>query len=251
MIDPKDLVAGLGRGLAVIEAFDDENARLSSAEVAERTRISRSAARRYLLSLCHFGYAKTDGRTFWLAPRVLRLGQSFLLSARLPRLAQPCLQRLSAATAETASLAVLDGHEVIFLSRHGGSRFTSAGFQLGTRLPAHVVSGGRAMLATLSDTALASWIAEHHFTGFTHSTECDPIEFRAAVVRARTQGYAIADQQLELGWRGLAVALRNRHGECLGSLSITTPIERLSVQQLVAQTLPLLRDAESELRALL
>ena len=92
-IDPKDLIAGLGRGLLVIESFDDEFPRQSVAEVAARTGIPRSAARRHLLSLCHFGYAQTDGKLFWLAPRVLRLGQSYLGSARLPRLVQPFIQR--------------------------------------------------------------------------------------------------------------------------------------------------------------
>ena len=77
-IEPDDLIAGLGRGLAVIECFDDEHVKMTPAEVAERAQISRTAARRYLLSLCHFGYARTNGKTFWLAPRVLRLGQSYM-----------------------------------------------------------------------------------------------------------------------------------------------------------------------------
>ena len=106
-VESDDLIAGLGRGLAVIECFDDEHARLTPAEVAERTQISRTAARRYLLSLCHFGYANTNGKVFWLAPRVLRLGQSYLLSARLPRLAQPFLEQLFNTTQGSAGLAVL------------------------------------------------------------------------------------------------------------------------------------------------
>jgi len=250
-IDREDLVAGLGRGLAVIEAFDDDHARMTPAEVAQITAMSRSAARRYLLSLCHFGYARTDGREFWLEPRVLRLGQSYLLSARLPRLAQPFLQRLSMAALETASLGVMDGHDVVYLSRQGGRRQSNGGFQLGARLPAHVLSTGRAMLATWPDEALDAWIAGHVFSAFTTHTEQDPRRFRGEILRARSLSYAIADQQLELGWRGLAIALRNRHGECLGAISITMPVERLTADQMVEQYLPLLREAETGLRALL
>ena len=85
-IDPKDRIDGLGKGLRVIEAFDDEHPRLTASEAAARADITRTAARRYLLSLVHFGYAATDGKQFWLSPRVLRLGQSYLGAARLPRL---------------------------------------------------------------------------------------------------------------------------------------------------------------------
>jgi DNA-binding IclR family transcriptional regulator len=76
-IDRKDLIEGLGKGLRVIESFDDDHVRITPAEAAARADISRTAARRYLLSLVHFGYAASDGKRFWLLPRVLRLGQGF------------------------------------------------------------------------------------------------------------------------------------------------------------------------------
>ena len=116
-IDRKDLIEGLGKGLRIIEAFDDDHSRLTPSEAAERAGITRTAARRYLLSLCHFGYAATDGKLFWLMPRVLRLGQSYLGAARLPRLVQPFIQRLSMACGETVNMSVLDGHEVVYVAR--------------------------------------------------------------------------------------------------------------------------------------
>jgi len=250
-VEPDDLIAGLGRGLAVIECFDDEHSRLTPAEVAERTQISRTAARRYLLSLCHFGYANTNGKVFWLAPRVLRLGQSYLLSARLPRLAQPFLERLFNATQSTAGLAVLDDHDVIYLARHSGSRQAKGGVHLGARLPAHVVSVGRAILTSFSDEELDAWIGAHRFASFTPYSERDPARFRAEIVRARDLNYAIADQQLELGWRGIAVPLRDRHGECVGALSVTVPTEGKSIEASLTAALPPLRDAETGFRALL
>jgi IclR family pca regulon transcriptional regulator len=67
----------------------------------------------------------------------------------------------------------------------------------------------------------------------------------------RELNYAMADQQLELGWRGLAVPLRDRHGECLGALSVTMPVEGMSVDAMLACALPPLREAQAGLRALL
>ena len=88
-IDPKLLIEGLGKGLRVIESFTDDNARLTATEAGALTGLTRTAARRYLLSLVHYGYAGTDGKYYWLLPSILRLGQSYLDSARIPRLAQP------------------------------------------------------------------------------------------------------------------------------------------------------------------
>ena len=127
-IDPADLIAGLGRGFAVVEAFDDEHWRMTIAEVAQRTGIPRTASRRYLLSLCHFGYAETDGKQFWLSPRVLRLGQGYLEAARLPRLVRPFIQQISTATGETVNVSVLDGDEVLYVARSNSPRLVSIGF---------------------------------------------------------------------------------------------------------------------------
>ena len=173
-IDPADLIVGLGRGLAVIQAFDDEHDRMTVAEVAQRTAIPRTAARRHLLSLCHFGFAATDGKRFWLTPKVMRLGQSYLESARLPRLVRPFIQQLSIATGETVNVSVLDGHEVVYVARSNSPRLVSIGFHAGARVPAHVVSAGTLLLATLALLASALWlyrstleqetIDEHHST---------------------------------------------------------------------------------------
>ena len=84
-LDKRDWIAGLERGVNIIEAFDDANPRMTASQAGQRTGMTRTAARRYLLTLQHMGYVASDGKLFWLTPRVLRLGQSYLESARLPR----------------------------------------------------------------------------------------------------------------------------------------------------------------------
>jgi IclR family pca regulon transcriptional regulator len=165
-IDRKDLIEGLGKGLRVIEAFDDDHPRLTASEAGALAGITRTAARRHLLSLVHFGYASSDGKQFWLAPRVLRLGQSYLGAARLPRLVQPFIQRVSMQCGETVNVSVLDGHEVVYVARSSPPRWVSIGYQVGVRVPAHVVTPGAVMLAALDDAALATRIDAHDFVGF-------------------------------------------------------------------------------------
>jgi IclR family pca regulon transcriptional regulator len=246
-----DVIDGLGKGLRVIEAFDDAHPRLTPSQVAERTGISRTAARRYLLSLLHFGYAESDGKLFWLTPRVLRLGQSYLEAARLPRLVQPFIQRLSMSTGETVNMSVLDGHEVVYVARSNPPRFVSVGYQVGARVPAHVVTPGVVILATWSDAALDAWLARHDFARFTAHTVSAPEPFRASVVAARSLGHWVTEQQLDMGMVGIGLALKDRKGDCHGALSMTLLAQTWNAASMTGQLLPLLHEAAQALRPVL
>jgi IclR family transcriptional regulator, pca regulon regulatory protein len=250
-IDRKDLIEGLGKGLRVIEAFDDDHPRLTASEAGALAGITRTAARRHLLSLVHFGYAASDGKQFWLAPRVLRLGQSYLGAARLPRLVQPFIQRVSMQCGETVNVSVLDGHEVVYVARSSPPRWVSIGYQVGVRVPAHVVTPGAVMLAALDDAALEAWIDTHDFVGFTAHTVTDKSRFRAEVIEARTQDYWATGQQLDPGLRGMSVALKDRKGRCKAAMGVTTPSASYTQEQLIDKLLPLLREAAQTLRPLL
>jgi IclR family pca regulon transcriptional regulator len=250
-VGPKDLIEGLGKGLRVIESFDDEHARLTTSEAAQRAGITRTAARRHLLSLVHFGYAASDGKLFWLTPRVLRLGQSYLGSARLPRLVQPFIQRISMQCGETVNVSVLDGHEVVYVARSNPPRYVSIGYQVGVRIPAHVVTPGIVMLAAVETAAAERWIAEHDFVGFTAHTVTDVPRFRDELREAREQDFWTTGGQLDVGLRGIAVALKDRKGRCLGAMSMTVQTQTYTRELAEERLLPLLRDAAQTLRPLL
>lgn len=249
-IDPADLVAGLGRGLAVIESFDDAHARMTCTQVAQRTGIPRSAVRRHLLSLCHFGYAGTDGKQFWLTPRVLRLGQSYLDGARLPRLVQPFIQRLSMNTGETVNVSVLDGHEVVYVARSNSPRVVSIGFYAGARVPAHGVSPGTVLLATLPDEALQRWAAAHEFATFSANTPVQAEAFVEQVRLARQQDHWIAVGQLDAGLTGVATVLRDRFGECKGALGMTVQTAQWPETRIRQQLVPALLETAQTLRSI-
>ncbi|MEY2890959.1 MAG: hypothetical protein RJA98_867 [Pseudomonadota bacterium] len=241
-IQRKDIIDGLGNGLRVIEAFDDEHPRLSPSEAAQRAGLTRTAARRYLLSLVHFGYADSDGKRFWLTPRVLRLGQSYLGAARLPRLVQPFLQRLAIECGESFNFSVLDGHEIVYVARSNNPRLMSIGFLPGARVPTHVVTPGIAILATWPQAQVERWIAEHEFSAFTPNTVTDPVAFERDVRMARDLGYWITEQQLTPGLRGIAMAVKDRKGECCGAVGSTIPMQPMSREQLIQRVLPALTE---------
>ena len=250
-LDKRDWIAGLERGVSIIEAFDDAHPRMTAAEAGQRTGMTRTAARRYLLTLQHMGYVAGDGKLFWLTPRVLRLGQSYLESARLPRIAQPFLQRVTAGTHENAYLAVLDDDEVVYIARNGPNRNINTGYVLGTRVPAQVTAAGMLMLAMRSDEALQQWMDTRALTIFTPHTIADKALMHKEMKRIRAQDWALSEQQLDLNSRGIAVPLRDRHGVLAGALNITMPMGQESSKDAVARVLPVLREAAQAMRNLI
>ncbi len=250
-LDKRDWIAGLERGVSIIEAFDDANPRLTASQAGQRTNMTRTAARRYLLTLQHMGYVASDGKLFWLTPRVLRLGQSYLESARLPRVVQPFLQRVAAGTNEFAYLSVMDGDEVVYIARNGPNRSMSTGYVLGARVPAQVTASGMLMLALRSDAELNQWLATKTLTVFTSHTIASMERMRLELARIRAQGWALSEQQLDLNSRGIAAPLRDRHGTLVGALNITMPMGHESSEDAVARVLPVLRETAQAMRNLI
>jgi IclR family transcriptional regulator, pca regulon regulatory protein len=250
-VHPRDLIVGLAKGLAVIEAFDQAPVQLTIAEVARRCAITRAAARRCLLTLQQLGFAHSDGRYFSLSAKILRLGQSYLYSAHLPRLVQPALHKLSSSLKEAASAGVLDGDDVICVAATTAGRVVSATLQLGTRVPAYCTANGRVLLAALAPATLETWLERQALHALTPHTLTSPARLRSEVARVRAQGYACVDQELEAGLRTIAVPLANARGDTLAAMNVSAQAVRVSIDQLVDHCLPALRQAQTSLRPLL
>jgi IclR family pca regulon transcriptional regulator len=250
-LDKRDWIAGLQNGLRIIEAFDDQHPRLTATQAGARCGMTRTAARRYLLTLAHLGYVATDGKLFWLMPRILRLGHAYLESARLPRLVLPFLQRIAGGTQEIAYLGVLDGSEAVYIARSGAHRHMNTGYLLGSRLPAQVSAAGMAILSSLDEPVAEHWLAQHTPRAFTPFTLATTAQLRGELARFRRQGWALSEQQLELNHRGIAVPLLDRHQTVHGAISITMPIQHDTTPDALARVLPVLQEAARALRPLI
>jgi IclR family pca regulon transcriptional regulator len=247
----RDLIAGLDKGLQVIEAFDQERSRLTITEVAARTGLTRAAARRYLITLVHLGYARQQDKVFSLTPKVLRLGQSYLHSARLPRVVQPLLYRLAYSLGEAASAGVLEGDELVCVAAVSAGRVVSATLQPGTRVPAFCTANGRVMLASLPQAEVEAYLARVTVEPLTEHTIVNKERLLLEIVRTRSQGYAMVNQEMELGLRTLAVPLRNFRGDIVAAMNVSLSADRIPVEEVVERCLPALLKVQVELAALL
>jgi len=215
-------VQSLARGLDVIRAFDAARPRMTLSEVATQTGLSRAAARRFLLTLVELGYVRSDGRDFSLTPQVLRLGTAFLSGLGLPDLAQPHLQRLSARVGESSSVAVLDGHKIVYVARVATRSIMSVGITVGTRFPAHATSMGRVLLAALPPAELDAFLASADLSGSDGRPSTDAVRVRETVGQVAAQGWASTDQELAPGLRSVAAPVRDRSGAVVAALNISS-----------------------------
>jgi IclR family pca regulon transcriptional regulator len=158
---------------------------------------------------------------------------------------------VSAQTGETVNVSVLDGHEVVYVARSNAPRWVSVGYQVGVRVPAHVVTPGPVILSTWSDAALADWVAAHEFASFTARTVAEPVGFVEEVRRAREQGYWFTAGQLDAVYQGLSLPLIDRKGRCHGAIGMTVIASQYSEEAMLTRLLPPLREAAQALRAVL
>ena len=260
-INKADWIEGMARGMAVLESFDTERQRLNATLTAQRTGLTRAAARRHLLTLTHLGYLETDGQYYWLSAKVLGFAGSYLSGARLPRAVQPTLHQLSLATQLSCSVAVLQNDAVIIVARgiwQGPDQPTLAshkvlayGLHVGTRLPAHATSTGQVLLANLPATQLQSWMTENPLSRLTANTSTQPKALMKKLAQIAKQDYCLATQEHELGVDALAVPLRNARGDTVAALNLVRSGAPLNAPDLATRWLPLLQQTAQALRPLI
>ncbi|WP_433057952.1 IclR family transcriptional regulator domain-containing protein [Dactylosporangium sp. CS-033363] len=247
MNDPRgaDFVQSLERGLAVIRAFDATRPELTLTEVATLTDMTRAAARRFLLTLTELGYVRSDGRQFSLTPRVLELGYAYLSGLSLPAIAEPHLEALVSEVNESSSVSVLDGADIVYVARVPTSRIMTVMISVGTRFPAYATSMGRVLLAGLPRADLESYLAAVKPEALTPHTVSTAAALRTEIDRARDQGWALVDQELEEGLRSVAAPIHDRAGRVIAALNLSTAASRRDAAAAVRRDLvpPLLAAA--------
>jgi IclR family pca regulon transcriptional regulator len=243
-----ELMGGFAKGLSVIEAFGHDRERLTITETARIAGLDRATARRCLLTLVTHGYASFDGKFFTLTARVLRLGHAYLSAAPLPRQLQPYLEQLSDATQESCSAAILDGIDIVYIARAAQRRVMSIGLSVGSRLPAYCASMGRVLLAALPEEEMHAILEQTERTAHTPRTLTTMRDIICEIRKARKQGYAIVDQELELGLRSIAVPIFNSRGDTIAALNSGLLAGRTTVDRMKTEILPHLLDTQSLLR---
>ncbi|WP_061535126.1 IclR family transcriptional regulator domain-containing protein [Collimonas arenae] len=250
MTDPS-FMTSLARGLAVIRAFSDQRRSMTIAQISHKTGIPRASVRRCLHTLKQLGYADADANNFSLKPKVLTLGYSYLSSTPLTVSTHPYLNQISRALNESCSLAVLEDGEVLYVARSATSRIMSVSLNTGSRLPAYCTSLGRVMLAHMEDDALNAYLDKVKLKAYTERTVVSAKRLREILAEVRSSGFALVEEELEIGLRSIAVPVRGASGNVLAALNVSAQATRISSRKMKEEFLPVLQHGAQELSILL
>jgi IclR family pca regulon transcriptional regulator len=210
----------LARGLTVIRAFGHDFPRLRAVDVAKRTGLSRAAARRYLLTLQDLGYVGSEGDVFFLRPRLLDLGFSYLTSIGVEDIVQPVLNRIAEKTHASSTFGVLDRDEVVFVARAPSKGIFLLATSVGGRVAAHATTLGQVLLAAMPPAELDRYLAESKRVAFTKWTITDATALRRKLDRVRAEGYALSHSEQYEGIVAVAVPVHNKRGEVVAAVNI-------------------------------
>jgi IclR family pca regulon transcriptional regulator len=249
--DP-NFMTSLARGLIVIQAFTQQSPQMTISQLSIKTGLSRAAVRRCLYTLTKLGFAGAeDGSRYSLRPRMLTLSHTYTTSNTLSSAAQPILERMSAALRESFSVATLDGEDIVYIARTQVNRVMAVDLHIGSRLPAYCTSMGRVLLAYLPAEQLEQYLAKVVLTPHTTRTITSVEKLRLALRNVRRNGYALVDQEYEVGLRSLAVPVYSASGRVVATVNLSGNAPRLSVLEMQSRYLTPLRNAASELSVFL
>jgi IclR family pca regulon transcriptional regulator len=246
----RDIVGSLQKGLVVMEILARNPAGMTLTETASQAGLTRAGARRLLLTLVAGGYAAQVGRRFVLSARLLSLARSWLEGGTHWTHAEPILREISTTLGESCSAAVLDGEDVVYVARAAGRRILSVSLHVGTHLPAYCTSMGRVLLAGLGEEELTRFLATARIEKNTPKTVTDRRKLAAMIGKVRENGYAVADEELELGLRSIAVPVRDRSGRTVAAINVSTQSVRFTCAEMVETILPHLRGAAARIEDL-
>ncbi|MCZ7464555.1 IclR family transcriptional regulator [Rhizobium rhizogenes] len=250
-VSERDMMGGLAKGLRVIEAFSAERPRLSISDAAEIAGLDRATTRRCLLTLSELGYAAYDGKFFTVTPKVLRLGTGCLATMPLPKIVQPLIDHLSEEIGQSTSVSILDETEIVYVARAAQQRVMSIALMPGSRLPAYCTSMGRVLLSAQTPERQRDILGASRLVARTENTITDMQALLTEIEVTGHRGYALIDQEVEIGLRSIAVPLKSVRGQMVAALNVGLAASVASMEDLVERYLPALLSVQRELARML
>ena len=240
----------VGKALGLLVLLGDEPRGASAAEISRRADLPFSTTYRLLGSLTRDGFVdyEPDGRRYHLGLRIFQLGQRVSNHHGFAGTALPILRRVTEETGEATILSVRDGIHHLTVNKVDGPQTFRVTSDPGFLGALHTTSVGKALVAFAEDEDRERLLEELPLEPLTALSITDRDAFRAEIEKVRRQGYAVMDEENEMGMRAVAVPVFNSQGIAFASLATAVPVFRLSMEALVA-LVPLLQAAAVELSA--
>lgn len=242
-------IEALVRGLEVLKLFTQEHPRWSLSEIVDALRMSKSTAFRVLATLESSGYLERDSESRQYRPgvNVLELGFVALNGLEVRQVAHPHLARLAQELNETASLAVRDGTDIVYIDRVRNRAIVGILLGVGSRAPGHCTGLGKALLADLEPNHLSAMLSGAKLQKLTPRTITDVERLRGDLKKVRQRGFATNDEEFVVGLRTVAAPIRDRSGRAVAAIGVSGPVVSISRDRMLNELGPAVRAAAGEI----
>ena len=235
---PKNTVQSLERAALLLDVLSRFSQGLSLGELAEKVRLSKGTVHRLLTSLSYLDFIRQDplSKKYLLGFKLVELGNSILNQIDFRTEAKPLLMELAERTKETVHLVILDNDQVLYVDKVEASA-SSTGLRmasmLGSRIPAHCCAVGKVLLAFLPEEKYEEVVGRNPLAKRTANTITDLEKMKSHLKKVRNNGYALDNEENEIGIRCVAAPIRDQRGEVIAAISISAPAIRIQRRVLV------------------
>lgn len=239
--EPGYLVPALERGLLMLQAFSRDEPVQSLGELARELDLPRATVFRLADTLEHLGFLVRDRENgeYRIGASALKLGWNYLSSLELPEIVHPYLARLRVNTNASAHMAVRDGREIVYVSRLPVNAALTSNIRVGSRLPAHATSMGRALLHDLDASQIADLYPDGE--GLAPYSKETPTSLKDLIALLKADaangGVVIGRAYYEKGVISVAAPIRDGAGRVVAAINITAPSDQFTDEQLAGDVL--------------
>lgn len=226
------------RAVSVLKAFTEEQPEWRLADLAKSLRLNKTTAYRALVALEAEGLvARVPGReSYRLGPELIVMGSRALRTSDLRTAGRGALEGLAREVEETATLEVPVDGAVLILDEVQGPGMMGTSVDTGTRWPMHATSTGKALLAAMeawqAREAVEAWRIPEVLPRLTPRTLTTEAELRAELAEIQERGYAVAFEELQLGYVAVGAAVRNHEGRPIAAIGVGGPTSRLTADRI-------------------
>jgi IclR family KDG regulon transcriptional repressor len=228
------MIKSLQRAINILDLFDEQTVELGITEIAERLGLHKSTAAGLVYTLEHNRYLDQDSETrkYSLGFKLVERASILLGQFDVRKAARPHLEELIAWCDESVNLAVRDRGEVVYIERLTTTRSLGMRAKVGYRAPLHCTALGKAILSCMPLKEVEELIAPYGLPAHTKNTITELAQFLQEIERTREQGFAVDDEEIEIGVRCVAAPIFDHTGQPAAAVSISSPVLRLSLSEL-------------------
>lgn len=236
----------------ILDLFDEKGKELTATEIHESLDLNKSTTFRILNILEEASYLERNPVTlkYRLGFKLYYLGSLVEGRTEIRNLSHPFLEELKEKCDETVHLVVLDHGEALYLDKLEGKKAIRVVSRIGWRLPAHCSGVGKVLLASLPEEAVDKVIQEKGLKRFTNNTITDSKALKIELARIQKQGYAIDNEEIEVGLKCVAAPLIGSDAEVIAAISISGPKERFNDIE-IKRLIPLVKSTSSQISSVL